>query len=276
MFLKDATSLRMSEIGYQSKAQKNLDIKYNSLDGFLKEIKKAITVPYEEFEEKGLKDSNGEYHQISNGIIQIENEYYDSIRPKRSGESGQRPYELLKEKGIGYVEVRGIDLSSESIIGISKDQIRILDLILLHCLLLPSPSISNEEMQKIKESDEKIINSGRLQNIKTFYKGKNIELSSAREDYINELSIIANNLDEKYIQAVAKLSINKFNLKIRTSFHDHALKKSKEHFNELKKISNINDDIKIKVNESLKKFDKINNSNEISIDKFIETYNSKL
>ena len=276
VFSEGATSLRMSEIGYQSEAQKNLNIKYNSLDEFLIKIKEAILAPYKKFYDLKLRDKNMEFQQISSGILQIENEFYDSIRPKRSGESGQRPYELLKEKGIGYVEVRGIDLSSESIIGISKDQIRILDLVLLHCLLLPSPLISNEEMQKIKESDEKIINSGRLQNIKTFYKGKNIELSSAREDYINELSIIANNLDEKYIQAVAKLSINKFNLKIRTSFHDHALKKSKEHFNELKKISNINDDIKIKVNESLKKFDKINNSNEISIDKFIETYNSKL
>ena len=266
----------MSKIYYQNKKKKNLNIKYNSLDEFLIKIKEAILAPYKKFYDLKLRDKNMEFQQISSGILQIENEFYDSIRPKRSGESGQRPYELLKEKGIGYVEVRGIDLSSESIIGISKDQIRILDLILLHCLLLPSPSISNEEMQKIKESDEKIINSGRLQNIKTFYKGKNIELSSAREDYINELSIIANNLDEKYIQAVAKLSINKFNLKIRTSFHDHALKKSKEHFNELKKISNINDDIKIKVNESLKKFDKINNSNEISIDKFIDTYNSKL
>ena len=80
MYLEDATSLRMSEIGYQSKAQKNLDIKYNSLDSFLKEIKKAITIPFSEFSNKGLKDSQGDYQQISDGIIQIENEYYDSIR----------------------------------------------------------------------------------------------------------------------------------------------------------------------------------------------------
>ena len=95
MYLKDATSLRMSEIGYQSKAQKNLDIKYNSLDDFLKEIKKAITIPFSEFSNKGLKDSHGDYQQISDGIIQIENEYYDSIRPKRSSYNNYRPYDLL-------------------------------------------------------------------------------------------------------------------------------------------------------------------------------------
>ena len=69
MYLLDATSLRMSDIGYQSKAQKNLNIKYNSLSGFLKKIKDAITVPYKDFEALGLLDSNDEYHQISNGII---------------------------------------------------------------------------------------------------------------------------------------------------------------------------------------------------------------
>ena len=137
-------------MGYQSGIQDSLEISYNDLNEFVDAIVSGIKTPVKDFEDIGLFDTNGIAQQISTGILQIENEFYDSIRPKRSGESGQRPYELLKEKGIGYVEVRGIDLSSESIIGISKDQIRILDLILLHCLLLPSPSISNEEMQKNK------------------------------------------------------------------------------------------------------------------------------
>ena len=108
MYLKHATSLRMSEIGYQSKAQKNLNIKYNSLSNFLKKIKGAITDPFSEFEHKGLMDLNKELHQISNGIIQIENEYYDSIRPKRSAHKDVRPYELLKNYGIEYLEIRAV------------------------------------------------------------------------------------------------------------------------------------------------------------------------
>ena len=81
-----------------------------------------------EFKELGLKDNENNFQQISNGILQIENELYDCIRPKRAGESGQRPYELLKNKGIQYVEVRGIDLNPDEAIGISKEQIKLLDL----------------------------------------------------------------------------------------------------------------------------------------------------
>jgi glutamate--cysteine ligase len=104
LFKPYATSLRMSDIGYQSKAQKNLNFKYNDLDAFLSELKNAIINPYTDFEKLGLKDNDNKFHQISNGILQIENELYDCIRPKRAGKSGQRPYQLLKEQGIQYVE----------------------------------------------------------------------------------------------------------------------------------------------------------------------------
>ena len=145
MYSENATSLRMSEIGYQSEAQKSLDIKYNSLGSFLQKIKHAITVPFEEYKNKGLIDSDGKYHQISDGIIQIENEYYDSIRPKRSASNDLRPYELLKEFGIEYLEIRGVDISPSDITGMSKHHIRFLDLILIYCLILPSPKITSEE-----------------------------------------------------------------------------------------------------------------------------------
>ena len=82
MYSENATSLRMSEIGYQSEAQKSLDIKYNSLGSFLQKIKHAITVPFEEYKNK-LIDSDGKYHQISDGIIQIENESMIPHKAKR-------------------------------------------------------------------------------------------------------------------------------------------------------------------------------------------------
>ena len=134
LYLENATSLRMSEIGYQSEAQKSLDIKYNSLSGFLQKIKNAITVPFVDYKKKGLLDSNGEYHQISDGVIQIENEYYDSIRPKRSASNNLRPYDLLKDFGIEYLEIRGVDISPSDITGMSKHHIRFLDLILIYSL----------------------------------------------------------------------------------------------------------------------------------------------
>ena len=116
------------------------------------ELKKAIVNPYPEFKELGLKDNENNFQQISNGILQIENELYDCIRPKRAGESGQRPYELLKNKGIQYVEVRGIDLNPDEAIGISKEQIKLLDLLLIYCLIIPSSKMTHEEKIKIEQA----------------------------------------------------------------------------------------------------------------------------
>ena len=79
-----------------------------------------------------MLDSNDEYHQISNGIIQIENEYYDAIRPKRSSLNGLRPYNLLKEYGIEYLEVRGVDLLPDDITGTSVHHMQFLDIILIY------------------------------------------------------------------------------------------------------------------------------------------------
>ena len=61
LYFKDSTSLRMSDIGYQSKAQKNLNIKYNSLEEFLKKIRNAIKIPYKDFDKRGLLDPDNEY-----------------------------------------------------------------------------------------------------------------------------------------------------------------------------------------------------------------------
>ena len=126
-----ATSLRMSEVGYQSHHQRALDIKYNSLDGFIESLKKGVFEEYEVFKRLGLYDEKNERQQISSGILQIENELYDSIRPKRKGASETRPIELLSNKGIEYVEVRGIDLSPNTLTGISKSEMRLLDVFLI-------------------------------------------------------------------------------------------------------------------------------------------------
>ena len=140
-----ATSLRMSEVGYQSYHQKALDIKYNSLDSFIESLKKGIFEEYEVFKSLGLYDENNERQQISSGILQIENELYDSIRPKRKGASETRPIELLSTQGIEYVEVRGIDLSPNTLTGISKSEMRLLDVFLIHCLISESESVSQSE-----------------------------------------------------------------------------------------------------------------------------------
>ena len=52
-----------------------------------------------------------------------------------------RPYDLLKNFGIEYLEIRGGDISPTDITGMSKHHIRFLDLILMYCLVSPSPKL---------------------------------------------------------------------------------------------------------------------------------------
>ena len=227
LFKPYATSLRMSDIGYQSKAQKNLNFKYNDLDAFLSELKNAIINPYSDFEKLGLKDNDNKFHQISNGILQIENELYDCIRPKRAGKSGQRPYQLLKEQGIQYVEVRGIDLNPNEAIGISKDHIRILDLLLIYCLITPSRKMTDKEKIQIEQQDINVIKSGRNPNLKVLYKDKEISINVARQELIKDLGQLALEFeDQAFIDAIKNLGIlRKISLTKQNRFMIMVLKK---------------------------------------------------
>ena len=244
MFLEHATSLRMSEIGYQSKAQKSLDIKYNSLEGFLRKIKKAIEVPYKEFSDKGLKDSDEEYQQISDGIIQIENEYYDSIRPKRSSSENMRPYDLLKNLGIEYLEIRGVDISPSDITGMSKHHIRFLDLILIYCLILPSPKITSNEKKEIDSNEYIAIYSGRDKEAKILVNGDQIKINEARDEMIGNLRSIAKCMNDSQLfddSIDHMLSLKKGELS-QSSFHDYGVEKAKTNLELLKSAGEKNID----------------------------------
>jgi len=279
LFKPYATSLRMSDIGYQSKAQKNLNFKYNDLDGFLSELRSAIMNPYPEFEDLGLKDINNEFQQISSGILQIENELYDCIRPKRAGKSGHRPYQLLKEQGIQYVEVRGIDLNPDEVVGISKEQIRILDLLLIYCLITPSRKMTDKEKIAIEQQDINVIKSGRNPNLKVLFKNKEISISAARKELVKDLEQLALSFkDHAFMNAIENIGDfkkNKFNHEI--SFHDYGIAKAKQNSKIIKSFANIDlESCEKEASDSLKEFDKINQEQTISFNDFIEKYNSKI
>ena len=279
MYLEDATSLRMSEIGYQSKAQKNLDIRYNSIDGFLKEIKKAITIPFSEFSNKGLKDSHGDYQQISDGIIQIENEYYDSIRPKRSSYNNYRPFDLLNNFGIEYLEIRGIDISPNVITGMSEHHIRFIDLFLIYCLVNPSDKINANEKKTINNNECKAIYQGRNENTKISYKGSDMHIHEAKNLLMGELKLLAEMFEDsdKYFESIEYiLSESKGSLP-EASFHDTGLAKAKSNTESLRADcdQNINS-IKIEAELSLEKLSSIPKNSKEEMDTYVGNYNSNL
>ncbi|MGB2002647.1 MAG: glutamate--cysteine ligase, partial [Porticoccaceae bacterium] len=134
-----ATSLRMGDLGYQSKAQSSLVVCYNDLDQYVRTLRSALEQPYPAYDEIGLKDERGNYKQLNTALLQIENEFYSSIRPKRTAEMGETPIHALQDRGVEYIEVRCIDLNPLVPNGINAETIRFVDTFLLFCLLQDSP-----------------------------------------------------------------------------------------------------------------------------------------
>src|SRR6185436_19920207 len=135
----------MSPLGYQSAAQGSLQVSYNNLDTYAHSLSDALTHPYPAYEKIGIREGD-EYRQLSSTLLQIENEFYGTIRPKRPIHPGERPLHALRERGVEYVEVRLMDLDPLCPIGITAATIRFLDIFLLHCLLSDGPADTPEEI----------------------------------------------------------------------------------------------------------------------------------
>lgn len=154
------TSLRMGDLGYQSNAQKNLVVCYNSLDRYISTLKEAIVQPHADYEAIGIGES-GHEKQLNTSLLQIENEFYSPIRPKRVARSGETALGALRRDGIEYVEVRCIDVNPYLPVGIDADQIRFVDAFLLHCLLADSPECDDDEAARIGANQLAVVNHGR-------------------------------------------------------------------------------------------------------------------
>jgi glutamate--cysteine ligase len=149
LYLPHATSLRMGRLGYQSDAQAKLNVSYNTLASYGASLYEALTVPYPPYEKIGIQGPDGEYRQLNTSLLQIENEFYTTIRAKRRTRRGERPLHALRERGVEYVEVRLMDLDPFAPLGITAPTMRVLDLLLLHCHLSESPNDTPEELQTV-------------------------------------------------------------------------------------------------------------------------------
>lgn len=161
LHLPYATSLRMGNLGYQSNAQESLVVCYNRLENYLQTLVQAISTNYPSYETVGIRDSSDDYQQLNTALLQIENEFYSTIRPKRTAKSGETALTALDNGGVEYIEVRCIDLDPFEPLGINSNTLAFLDIFLLHCALTESPSSDLAECNDIKENQKRIVNEGR-------------------------------------------------------------------------------------------------------------------
>jgi glutamate--cysteine ligase len=200
LFHPYATSLRMSDIGYKSKNQANLQIDYNSIDGYVESLGAAISTPYADYEKIGVCE-NGEYKQLNANILQIENEFYSIMRPKQIALSGEKPTAALKRGGVEYVEMRALDLNPFHPIGIDEPTARFIEALLLTCLLTESPEITADEL-RVNNSNQLIVaNSGRKPNVELVKNGETITLQNWARDILTSMQPICEALDSTEINS---------------------------------------------------------------------------
>ena len=189
------TSLRMGRLGYQSDAQSLLAVSYNNLDSYAASLQGALTMPYLPYEAIGVRNPGGDYNQLSTSLLQIENEFYGTIRPKRVIRSGERPLHALRERGVEYVEVRCMDLDPFEPVGISAQTMRFLDVFLLHCLYTDSPPDTPEEIAALARNQHRTAARGREKDLRLEVGTKTRTLTEWGGDLLDQCAPFAAALD---------------------------------------------------------------------------------
>lgn len=287
-----ATSLRMSDIGYKSKNQANLKIDYNSIDGYVGSLSAAINTPYPEYEKIGTL-VDGEYRQLNSNILQIENEFYSTMRPKQIAQSGEKPTLALKRRGVRYVEMRSLDLDLFNPVGIDEDKARFIEALLLTCLLKDSPKTSDQEQQTNNANQLAVANFGRKPGLELNKNNQKILLKDWAFEILESMQPVCAILDQDnagkpYTTALEKQQVLVENsdltasarileqmTQLRQPFSRFALNLSTEHeqyfrFNQLDKLK------ERQFNEmaagSLDKQQEIESKKQLPFDDFLKQY----
>lgn len=188
LYLPYATSLRMSDLGYQNKAQSQLKLCYNDLDTFLERLYDAVTQPWPDYQKIGTH-RHGEWVQLNTNVLQIENEYYSSIRPKRATDRCERPITALAERGVQYVEVRCLDINPESPVGIDADTSRFVDAFLLFCAAADSPFFPvNGYCQRSADNFSTVVKEGRKPGLQLNRDGQAIGLAQWGQELLDQIA----------------------------------------------------------------------------------------
>jgi glutamate--cysteine ligase len=195
MHMPYATSLRMGRLGYQSDAQTSLSVSYNSLDSYAASLSDALVRPYPAYQALGIRSADGGYNQLNDSLLQIENEFYGTIRPKRVIFPGERPLHALRERGVEYIEVRCMDLDPFVPAGIAPATMRMIDIFLLHCLLDDSPLDSPNEIAELGRNQQRVAARGREPGLKLERGGLEILMADWLREILTECAPIAAWLD---------------------------------------------------------------------------------
>jgi glutamate--cysteine ligase len=202
-----ATSLRMSDVGYRNRNQAGLSVSVNSLEEYVHDLTRAITTLHPPYEALGV-EVDGEWRQLNANILQIENEYYSFIRPKRVARSGERPTKALRRAGVEYVEVRALDVSAFDPVGVNQNKLRFLEAFLALCLMKESAPIAPAEQGALDDNHLTVARRGREPGLTLWREGRSVAMRDWARELLDAMAGICEVLDHgdaarPYTQALA-------------------------------------------------------------------------
>jgi glutamate--cysteine ligase len=288
-----ATSLRMSDLGYSNRTQSRINISVNDLDEYVNDLSKAIRTPEPTFEKIGVK-VDGEYRQLSVNQLQIENEYYSPIRPKRVANSGERPTSALKRGGVEYVEIRSLDINPFDPVGINQNAMRFVEAFVVYCLLQDSPPMDDTAWEEAARNHTQTAKNGRDPAFRLFRDGAQVALQDWGAEIIRDVRMVAELIDRgndgnDYRDAVDLLtgmlaepdstpSARVLN-ELRTAdmdFFDFAMSVAKGHKDYFAAIEPMHPDryrqMATEATESIERQRAIEAGDEVSLDRYLDIY----
>ena len=203
-----ATSLRMSDIGYQNFNQPNFFVPLDSIDNYINAIKDATNKQYIDYEY--ISSNLGSLAQLNSNFLQIEDEYYSVIRPKSNEKSDLRTLKKLSNTGVEYIEFRSLDLDPFSPTGITLETLNFVEIFLLYSAFLPSPNIDNDESLEIENNDLKVARYGRKPLQVLTKNGKSISLQDWAHTILEGMDSLSLDLgnNEKYLSSYKEIIKN--------------------------------------------------------------------
>jgi glutamate--cysteine ligase len=289
-----ATSLRMGDIGYTNNKESMAGIKanYDSLEDYIVSLRCAIESPFDEYEKIGVK-VDGVYRQLNANILQIENEYYSTVRPKQVLRDNEKPTNALEQRGIEYIEIRSIDVNAFDPLGINEEQLRFLEIFVLFCLLQSSPALSPDEINEIDMNLVQVAHTGREPGIRLSCDDEPIELKQWAAELLAAMQGVAQLLDDahdrkSYTQSLASQFDCVLDPAMTTSarmlnemrensegFYHFARRMSLEHYNYFSSLTLTNDrkyQFEQAVRDSIARQLAIEAADKIDFDEYLRRY----
>ncbi len=246
-----ATSLRMSDLGYRNRRQTAVTVSANSLEQYVRDLRQAIHEPHARYLALGVKVGD-EYRQLSGNVLQIENEYYSYIRPKRALQEGERTLHALARAGVEYIEVRALDNSAFDAVGVNLRKLHFLEAFLVLLLLKASPPIESNEEEAIERNHLSVARRGREPGLLLERDGRTVPMRAWAAELLDGMQGVCELLDAAHPQrpygATLKEQLGKLEDVQRTpsarlltalesrqeSFETLALRVSREHADQLR------------------------------------------